>query len=139
MTSYAPRFSIFFLVLAAAIVLACGSPQNVRSISVIPATADAKNYPGGQVQFAAVGYYSSSSSAVPIAVTWSNCNFPSPSEITVSARGVAQCNPGASGTYVVGASAPLKVSGAQCQLMLVCGQTGADCFATHGVAKLTCP
>jgi hypothetical protein len=51
----------FFLVLAAAIILACGSPHNVQSISVVPATADAKNYRSGQVQFAAVGRYSSSS------------------------------------------------------------------------------
>lgn len=139
MKSYAPRFSIFLLVAAAAIILACGSSHNVQSISVIPATADAKNFPDGQVQFRAVGNYSSSSPAVPVRVTWSNCNFPNPSEITVSAQGLAQCNPGASGTYVVEASAPLKVSGPQCQLMLVCGQAGTDCFATHGIAKLTCP
>jgi hypothetical protein len=138
MRSYAPRFSIFFLLVAAAIVLACGSSHNLKSISVIPATADAKNFPDGQVQFRAVGYYSSSSSAAPIAVTWSNCNFPSPSEITVSAQGLAQCNPGASGTYVVEASAPLKES-VYCQAILVCGQAGTDCLATHGIAKLTCP
>lgn len=138
MKSYAPRFSLFFLVAAAAIVLACGSFHNVKSISVVPAIADAKNYPGGLVQFAALGYYGSSSSAVPVRVNWSNCNFPSPSEITVSAQGVAQCNPGASGTYVVEAAAPLKEA-IYCQTVIPCGEVGTDCLATHGVAKLTCP
>jgi hypothetical protein len=137
MKSYAPRFSLLFL--TAAIVLACGSSHNLKSISVIPATADAKNFPDGQVQFRAVGTYSSSSTPVPVRVIWSNCNVPSPSEITVSAQGLAQCNPGASGTYVVEASAPLKPEGAVCNVLLVCGQAGTDCFATHGIAKLTCP
>jgi hypothetical protein len=139
MKNYAPRFSLLFLVVAAAIALACGSSHNLQSISVIPATADAKDFPGGQVQFRAVGSYSSSSTPVPVRVTWSNCNVPSPSEITVSAQGLAQCNPGASGTYVVEATVPLEPEGAVCNVLLVCGQAGKDCFNTYGVAKLTCP
>jgi hypothetical protein len=139
MKSYAPRLSIVFLVVAAASVLACSSPPNLRSISVIPQTTDAESYPGGQVQFAATGYFSSSSTPEPVQVTWGTCSNSGPSEITVSAQGVAQCNPGASGTYVVEASVPLNASGVHCQLVNACGEAGADCLATHGVAKLTCP
>ena len=140
MRTYGPRFSFFLLVLAGAALLACGSsPSALRSILVSPASADALNYPDGQVQFAAAGYYSSSSSPVPISVTWSTCNGTSgPSEITVSASGLAQCNPSASGTYFVSAFEPLK-AGAYCNVVLACGEAGTDCFGTYGVAKLTCP
>lgn len=44
------------LVLAVSITaLACGSSHMLKNIQVSPATADAKNYSGGQVQFTATG------------------------------------------------------------------------------------
>jgi hypothetical protein len=142
MKSYGPLFCASLLILLGAISLACGSFGTLQSISVNPASADAKSYPDGQVQFTAMGDYSSSSSLSPVAVTWSTCGLPGgpPSEIAVSATGVAQCNPGASGTYVVEASHGNPPSGgALCLTVLACGQAGKDCLATHGVAHLTCP
>lgn len=143
MKKYAPQFCLFFLILAAAISLACGSsssnPPNLKSISISPAAANAQNYPNGLVQFTAVGYESGSSSPVSISPTWSVCSEANAqNEITVNATGVAQCNAGASGTYIVNASV-LTHSNPTCNVVLACGEAGTDCFGTHGVAKLTCP
>ncbi len=53
---------LFLLVLAAAITLACGSSPSpdrlLQSVTVAPATAAAQDYPNGQVQFTATGFYS---------------------------------------------------------------------------------
>ncbi|MGC1371076.1 MAG: hypothetical protein WA824_02955 [Candidatus Sulfotelmatobacter sp.] len=142
MKKYGPHFC-FVSLLAAAISLACGSPSssasNLKSISISPATANAQNYPNGKVQFTAVGYESGSSSPLSISPTWSVCNEANAqSEITVNATGVAQCDAGASGTYIVNASV-LSHSNPTCNVVLACGEAGTDCFGTHGVAKLTCP
>lgn len=59
------RLVLFFslLILAAAITLACASSLQplsqhlLESVSVSPATADAKDYPDGQVPFTATGYF----------------------------------------------------------------------------------
>ncbi|MFY9744220.1 MAG: hypothetical protein WA252_03885 [Candidatus Sulfotelmatobacter sp.] len=143
MKKYAPQFCLSPLILAAAISLACGSssggPTNLTSISISPATANAQDYPNGQVQFTAVGYESGSSSPVSISPTWSVCNEANAqSEIKVNATGVAQCNAGASGTYIVNASV-LTHSNPTCNVVLACSEAGTDCFGTHGVAELTCP
>jgi hypothetical protein len=145
MKRYGPRFGFFSLLLAAAITIACGSSpnpsQDLQSISVMPTAADAQNYPNGQVQFTALGHYSSpgTSAGVPVTATWSSCNESGGSSpITVSSTGVAQCGEGASGTYVVEALIPMKGS-TMCNAILACGDPGTDCLGTHGVAKLTCP
>jgi len=141
MRNYGPRFSFFLLALAAAALLACGSSSpNVQSILVSPASADALNYPNGQVQFTAAGYSSPPSpTPLQVPITWGTCNGASgPSEITVSANGLAQCNSGASGTYFVSAFELLKAS-SSCNVVLACGEAGRDCFGTYGYAALTCP
>jgi hypothetical protein len=137
---------LFMLLLAAAITLACGSPTTTacsatpsstnsstpQSVSVCPASADAQNYPGGQVQFVAVAdFLTTPSPALPTQVVWGACQQSGATTgVTVSSTGVAHCASGASGTYTVWASAgPV--------LCLTVGPCG-ECAPT-GRAQLTCP
>jgi len=144
MRSYGlPFFAL--LILAAAITLACGSaaPHMLQTVMVSPATADAQAFSNGQVQFTATGIFATKPSPVtPLTVQWGTCNLNGvPSEISVSQSGVAQCAPGASGTFVVQAVGqsppPPHVA---CNAVLVCGIPSGDlCGEAVGVAKLTCP
>jgi hypothetical protein len=129
------------LLLVAAIALGCGSPSNsnqsntsqLQSISLSPSTADAKDYPGGQVQFVATGYYAVPPSPItPLSVqTWGVCQANAPTtEVELSNTGVATCGEGASGTY--------SVFGADMTQCLAIGPCGEGCYVT-GTAKLTCP
>ena len=63
---------ISLLALVASIELACGSGSyKIQSITVSPATADAQNYPNGQVPFVATGYYNSAPGTVtPLQANW---------------------------------------------------------------------
>ena len=143
------RLFLFLLFLAAVMVLACGSPivppancglaaagpssnSALESITLCPATADARNYPGGQVQFVATGYYSEPPIVTPIAPqVWGACSQNAPiSVVSVTGKGLAQCLEGASGTYTVFASV-----GTNCNVI---GPCGAGCQIT-GTAQLTCP
>jgi hypothetical protein len=146
MKNFGPYF-LFVLVLAAVITLACGSPSSTvaacastptatngaipQSVSVCPAAADAQNYPGGLVQFAAIGDFTTSPSpALPKPVIWGACqNNQSTTGVTVSVTGVAQCASGASGTYTVWATATPV-----CNVISPCGECGPT-----GRAQLTCP
>lgn len=135
------------LVLAAAFALSCGvSSQNqaplqsqsqdpLQSITLSPATADAQDYPNGQVQFVATGYYIDPSRTVsPLAASWGTCyQEASTNEISVTAGGLAQCAPGAVGTYTVWADDP--PSNVYCLAITACG---GGCFVA-GTAHLTCP
>lgn len=144
---YSGLLSFFFLVvIAIAITLACGSsaapPRNttgiLESVSVNPATADAQNYPNGEVPFIATGYYSTPPSPVtPLTATWGACyEGSSTSEVSVSTKGLAQCAGGSVGTFTVFAFAPSN-SGLPCPaLTTACG--GGGCQVT-GTAQLTCP
>jgi hypothetical protein len=130
------------LLVTAAIALGCGSPSTknsqsnsgqVQAITLAPATADAKNYPGGEVQFVATGYYNTPPSPVaPLAVqTWGVCQNNTPTtEAVISKNGLAQCSEGASGTYSVFASDMTEC--------LAIGPCGEGCYVT-GKAQLTCP
>jgi hypothetical protein len=156
MKKYGPQLWMCLLVLPAAFTLACGtssttpssqsrtpsSQRQIKSISISPATADAKDYPGGQVQFTAVANFSEPPSPVSISPTWEVCTdngtTNGPSEITVNQSGVAECNPGASGTYIVDAY-DYQYAELTCNLLLSCADAGTDCYGTHGIAKLTCP
>jgi hypothetical protein len=44
----------------------CGSGSQLRSVSVSPSAADAKNFANGQVQFSAVGTFNNSSMPQPL-------------------------------------------------------------------------
>jgi len=149
MPKYWAPFSLILLVVIAGIALACGNPSHVigvacnsapsssngdvpESVSVCPAAADASNYPGGLVQFVAIGEYSSGPSpALPTSVIWGVCqDSGSTTGVTVSSKGVAQCASGASGTYDVWATAGPVL----CLAIGPCGECGPT-----GTAHLTCP
>ncbi len=91
--------------------LGCGgmsndNPRVLQSINVTPATADALNFPNGQVQFGATGNFS----APPTPVTPLTLSGWASSDITIATvdfnSGVAHCVPGATGVATIRASAP---------------------------------
>lgn len=66
------------VLLPASFVLSCGvkSPGQdpLLSITLSPASADAQDYPNGQVQFVATGFYSDPSRTVtPLSAGWGTC------------------------------------------------------------------
>ena len=132
---------VVLLVLTGAITLACGSPAkpvsnpgSIESITISPAAADAQNYPNGQVQFTATGYYNRPPSPItPLAATWGVCrnNVPA-TEVTVNSNGLAQCTAGAAGAYSVFAG---DFPNPSCLAISACG---GGCMVT-GTAQLTCP
>ncbi|MGA9307333.1 MAG: hypothetical protein WBW31_18155 [Candidatus Sulfotelmatobacter sp.] len=139
----------FALLLLASAVLSCGttstalpcgtSPASsganagqLHSITLCPATADARDYADGQVQFTAIGFYVNPPSKVaPQPATWGACYQNTPTtEVSVSGNGLAQCGSGAAGTYTIFADDPTNC--------LSVGPCGTGCFVT-GNAQLTCP
>ena len=135
-----PQFFLFLLVVAAAIALGCGSPSGrmLQSVTLSPATADAQEYPGGQVQFIATGSYSTPPSPVtPLSATWGACeqNGSSTESVSVSASGLAQCATGAVATYTVWGF-DVNPGNATCNAIKACG---GGCGRVTGTAELTCP
>jgi hypothetical protein len=144
MRNLGPHLFSFLLLVAGAIMLACGSSQHsvqtLQSVTLSPASADAKNYPNGEVQFTATGTFAAPPSPVtPLPVTWNTCNVNNQPEISISATGAAQCNSGAVGTFVVEATGTQNLGQGQCLAIMACGSPGEDCEGVHGVAQLTCP
>jgi|SRR5208282_222412 hypothetical protein len=137
-----PFLFLFVLAVAAAITLACGSssPRTLQSVSITPATANAQDYPDGQVPFTAAGSYTHPPSPVtPISATWGACTTDgsATTAVTVSSNGVAQCASGASGTYQVWAFDMSLIPGtANCNVITACG---GGCGRVTGTAQLTCP
>lgn len=133
-------FFFSLLILAAFVVLACGSnPTNraAQSLAITPATADAQDYPNGQVPFTAIGYYNSPPSPVTgVPATWGACyQNGTTTGVSVSTSGLAKCASGSSGTYTVWAY--VMSSDQACPLWVdACG--GGGCHVT-GTAQLTCP
>jgi hypothetical protein len=142
MKNHGPQILFCLLVLAAAITLACGSSstRTLQSVSISPPAADAQDFPNGEVTFIATGYYNRSpSKVVPLTATWGACYQQAPTTaITVSASGVAQCMPGASGTYTVWAfdAIPTPSGSANCNAETACG---GGCGRVTATAQLTCP
>jgi hypothetical protein len=138
MRNSGPSIFSFLLLLAAAIMLACGSgtAHIPQSVTVSPATAVASN---GQAQFTATAYFNVMPSPVtPAAATWSACNFANGdnSEVTVSTTGLAQCSAGPSRTYMIFAFVPDPTFKGVCNTeSLPCG---GSCGGVVGVATLTC-
>jgi len=136
------RFLLFFLalVLSASFASSCGARSQgqdpLQSITLSPATADAQDYTNGHVQFTATGYYIDPSRTVtPLSGMWGTCyQEASTSEVSVTAGGVAQCTPGAVGTYTIWANDP-PLSNVECLAITACG---GGCFVV-GSAQLTCP
>jgi hypothetical protein len=132
---------ISLLALFASVGLACGSGSyKIQSITVNPATADAQSYPNGQVPFVATGYYNSAPATVtPLQANWGAAlgSLPADGAVAVDSNGIAQCTPGASGTYTIGAWINLPVKGTPPCPSFAFG--AASCNFVLGTAKLTCP
>jgi hypothetical protein len=80
----------------------CGNsaPRVLQSVTASPATADAKNFPNGQVHFVPTGTYNKPPTTVtPLPVTAWSAN---PNTIaTVDQNGIAACSPGQIGTVKI--------------------------------------
>jgi hypothetical protein len=135
------RFACLFaglLIFGELALLGCGSGRQLQSISVSPATADAKNFPNGQVPFTAAGTYSEPPSPSPLTskdVQWcvgsssgacAGNIFPG---ATVDSNGIAQCGGVFTGTAFVLAGTGASVSNPDA------GQQ----FKIFGSAQITCP
>jgi hypothetical protein len=134
------QISFFLLILAAAIILACGSGAHIpQSVVISPATANAQDHRGAGVQFTATAYYNTKPSPIsPAPASWNACYQGAPTEgVSVSSSGIAQCAAGASGTYTIYAFMPNPTMKGVCgSSSLPCGGT---CGGVVGTAKLTCP
>lgn len=137
------RTACFFLVvflIALTLVLAsasCGSNSSMgasqlQSITVNPPSADAQNYPDGEVPFEATGNYINPTRKItPQAAAWVACGQNAPTnDASVNSSGVAQCASGAKGTYQINAYVMTN-----CNLITACG---GGCTVV-GSAQLTCP
>ena len=124
----------------------CGA-NKLTSVIVSPAVADAKDFPGGQIQFTATGTFVVSPKPVPLtnvvdcaassrAVCWCIgsiygwCNGFSVSAAMIDGNGRAQCLPGATGTVTV-----LAGQGIVGNMMPDQGYK----LRVFGSAQLTCP
>src|SRR4051812_22723750 len=90
---------LFFTIVAT---FGCGfsPPRHLVSVSVTPAAASAHNFPGGQVQFSAVGAFDRAPSPVTLtAATWIISPAPNPPDaVSITENGVAQCKAGFTGS-----------------------------------------
>ena len=121
--------------------VACGSgPRGqLQTVTLSPATANAQQFPDGQVSFTASGIFSNSQTPVPLTskdVFWcvgsssGQCDGFILPGAQVAQTGVAQCSPSFAGTVTVLAgtmsgTAPMPDMGQQLKIF--------------GSAKLTCP
>lgn len=129
--------------LAAFFAMSCGTKQaqnqgpQLQAISLSPTSADAKNYPDGQVPFIATGYYvNPTQTETPQPAIWVACQNSSPSsEVSISTSGVAQCGGSAAGEYSIDAWS-WGSGHAACSAISVCNGTCSEVTAS---ANLTCP
>jgi hypothetical protein len=133
------RFGSLVLPLIIFGIVGCGSSRQLQSVTLSPATADAQNFPNGQVQFTATGTYSSSPSPVQLtsqAVTWcvgstsglcvGNIN----PGATLDQNGLAQCVPGFAGTVTI-------LAGTGSSVMM--NPDGGTQLTVFGAAQMICP
>jgi hypothetical protein len=137
---------IVLLGVVASTTSACGGPANpqhqILSLAVSPITADAQNYPNGEVPFTATGTYTSPPTTVtPLAATWVvvDQSGGQTTNVSITTNGLAQCVTGAPGVYSVGAwvtlfPGPPKVL---CNVATPFGNPCGD--SVLGIAQLTCP
>lgn len=109
--------------------------RQLQSITVTPASADAKNFPSGMVQFTAMGNFTMSPMSAAPAVMWSIGNpfssQPAPAGVTISATGLAQCS-GFTGSTIVMATAPMDP-------LIPLAQMSTMTANVSGSATLICP
>jgi hypothetical protein len=92
----------FMILLATVLSLGCGnSSRQLQSVTVSPATADAKMFPGGKVSFTAIGTFSRPPSPTPLTssdVTWcagdstGQCDGNIAPSVIIDQNGMAQCS-----------------------------------------------
>jgi hypothetical protein len=137
--------SVFFSI-AALLAVSCGTgpaqnqSHNIQSLTLTPTTADAEDYPNGQVPFVATGHYNIAPLTVtPQSATWGACDqFQPTNAVSVSQTGVAQCSTGASGTYTVWANDPLPLSSGSYSCPAYITGCGGGCVV-QATAQIKCP
>jgi hypothetical protein len=118
--------------------------RQLQSLTVTPASADARNFPNGQVQFTAMGMFNMAPRTVMSPpVRWSIGNpfaaQPMPMSMSagmspaasVDANGLAQCN-GFTGIATIQATAPADPS-------MPLSQMGMMTRTVAGMGQMTCP
>jgi hypothetical protein len=130
-------FLIFFVLVIAGCGGSTNSSRQLQSLTVTPASADAQAFPGGKVQFTAMGTFNMAPMTVMSPpVMWSiGSPFGSPPvpvpSASVDANGLAQCN-GFVGKVIVEATAP-----AEPEIPLL--QMTSMTMNVSGMAQMTCP
>ncbi len=106
--------ALFGVMLSLAIVLVnCGSSSGLRSVTITPGTADAQNFPNGQVPFAATGVFAGQGQSGPVNAMWWNSqpwamSTPIPATgFNITSAGVATCTGFLTGTFTLWATAPI--------------------------------
>ncbi len=131
--------ALALLTAISAIALGCGSGSNpsrlLQSIAVTPATADAKDFPSGQVQFTATGTFSMppTPEQLTFQTPYTGAFNTDASMVTVVSTSTGtvtvKCLSGVSGSTKINATACVHAGG---------GGTGT-CVPVQGNAQLTCP
>lgn len=142
MFQFSPRTRLLLLLALLLITLACGSSRTLQSVSVMPAVANAQNFPNGQVPFMATGMFSKPPSPQQLTskdVTWcvgvaaGACPGNIAVGATVDQNGVASCLANAPGSlpksWVVMAG----------KTMPSMNPDGGSQMTIYGSAQLTCP
>jgi len=128
-----------FVLAAALAASSCGDGRQLQSVTLVPASADAKDYPNGQIPMTATGAYSKPPSPVLLTsndIVWcvgtssGTCNGNIASPVTVDVNGVAQCSLGQSGTATVLAGKPSSTA---------VKPDGSSQLKVFGAAQVTCP
>ncbi len=117
----------------------CGGNRQLQSVSLNPASADARNFPNGQVSFIATGTFSMPPSPVNLTskdVFWcvgssnGDCVGNVNPGANLDQNGAAQCNPGFVGTATI-------LAGTQSSVMV--NPDRGPQLKVFGAAQLTCP
>lgn len=131
-----------FLLFLGLVIAGCGgntmsSARQMQSLTVTPASADAQTFPGGKVQFTAMGTFNMAPMTVmspPVMWTVGSPFGPPPGNMpaaSVDTTGLAQCN-GFVGTVLIEATAPTEP-----EIPLL--QMTSTTMNVTGTAQLVCP
>ena len=128
-----------FVLAAALATSSCGDGRQLQSVTLVPASADAKDYPNGQIPMTATGNYNKPPSPVLLTsndIVWcvgtsdGTCNGNIVSPVIVDVNGVAQCSLGQTGTATILAGKPSSTA---------VTPDGSSQLKVFGAAQLTCP
>ena len=128
-----------FVLAAALAASSCGDGRQLQSVTLVPASADAKDYPNGQIPMTATGNFNKPPSPVLLTsndIVWcvgtstGTCNGNIASSVTVDVNGVAQCSLGQTGTATVLAGKPSSTA---------VTPDGPSQLKVFGSAQVTCP